>query len=306
MATYPDLIKNIFLSKDKGKDLGFFSVCLSKSGILSEMIVDDYLPVTRGNYEMCKSESGNAALWPMLLEKAYAKLYGCYANIGIEGFTGNVINDFTGAPYNEYTLSDLPERELEELVRRAFKKDELITVSDADTLVQFAVTGINGDDIEIRHPRGDAGEFPGGIRSSGKGKARVAISDLKSVFESITIVHYSSSSTLSKMPVPKKEACLHKVSVFQLAPDTNGTYYVSWHRSDNRCLIGSKSSSVNLYGADQGIITNKEMSSVSIFKLGSGNQPMLLKGNSSSQRDNCVEIELEAGAKYIVYVRDRE
>ena len=43
--------------------------------------------------------SGNGPeLWVLLLEKAYSKIHGCYANIEA-GLTGNAIRDLTGAPY---------------------------------------------------------------------------------------------------------------------------------------------------------------------------------------------------------------
>jgi hypothetical protein len=35
----------------------------------------------------------------LLLEKAYAKINGCYSNIEA-GLTGNAIRDLTGAPYD--------------------------------------------------------------------------------------------------------------------------------------------------------------------------------------------------------------
>lgn len=44
--------------------------------------------------------SGNGPeLWVLLLEKAYAKINGCYANVEA-GLTGNAIRDLTGAPYD--------------------------------------------------------------------------------------------------------------------------------------------------------------------------------------------------------------
>lgn len=49
------------------------------------------------NFDLINSGNG-PELWVLLLEKAYAKVHGCYANIEA-GLTGNAIRDLTGAPY---------------------------------------------------------------------------------------------------------------------------------------------------------------------------------------------------------------
>lgn len=302
MATRPEIINNIFLSKEDGKKDGFYSVCLSRSGIMSELVAFDYLPTSENGSPVCKSEESNASLWPMMLEKAYSQLYGCYANIGVEGLTGNVINDFTGAPYNRYMIQDHSEAELEELIAKASGSQALITVRDKENLVHFSVIENNGGKLKIRHPKVADGKFPQGLAGSKNGEAQIGVTQLKNLFESMTIVQYSSSFTLSKMAIPKEEACTQMVSVFQVTTNTNGEFFISWHRSDNRCLIGTKSSDVELYGASEGIISEKEITSLTIFKLNSENEPVFVKGSSSNQRDNCVKVGLDAGVNYIVYV----
>lgn len=124
MATQPQIIKNIFISKDEGREKGFYSISLCKNGIFSEVIIDDFLPSIGQNQQLCKSEESNASLWPMMMEKAYAKLYGCYSNIGIEGFTGNAINDFTGAPYTEHDITLTKVEEVKKILKNSVENQK--------------------------------------------------------------------------------------------------------------------------------------------------------------------------------------
>ena len=49
------------------------------------------------------SHSASAELWAILLEKAYAKAYGGFWNIGTGGFAEDAMKDLTGAP-TEYVV----------------------------------------------------------------------------------------------------------------------------------------------------------------------------------------------------------
>ena len=59
------------------------------------VVVDDFLPVDEHNdYVFAKSEEENE-IWPCILEKAYAKLYGGYENI-VEGQCHRVFAELSG------------------------------------------------------------------------------------------------------------------------------------------------------------------------------------------------------------------
>lgn len=45
-------------------------------------------------------------LWVSLLEKAYAKAYDCYWNIGTGGYGHEALMDLTGAPAENFSISD--------------------------------------------------------------------------------------------------------------------------------------------------------------------------------------------------------
>ena len=63
------------------------------------MVIDDYAAVLKGNTVdgVFEKLTDNNGLWPMLLEKAFAKFYGNYKTLN-GGFVGKAIELMTGAP----------------------------------------------------------------------------------------------------------------------------------------------------------------------------------------------------------------
>jgi len=99
VATRPDLLQSLFVDYSPNcENHGVYTVRLYKDGIWHNVIIDDQLPVTTDGqflFSRCKDPS---ELWLPLLEKAYAKLHGCYECL-MQGSVPLVMQDLTaGAP----------------------------------------------------------------------------------------------------------------------------------------------------------------------------------------------------------------
>ena len=126
LAEFPKRIRNIFLTQ-KTCDECVFSVQLCKNGLLKEIVVDDYIPVTADDQ---LAFSGNdKSLWVSVLEKAYAKAYGSYNLIEIKDVEG-ILRDLTCAPV--VTLDNSKEDLIKELFE-AYEKEWIILASAGDT-----------------------------------------------------------------------------------------------------------------------------------------------------------------------------
>lgn len=101
----PQLIKRLFASK-KLNENGIYSVWLCLSGVWKNIVIDDYFPCSHGHLLFAKIVDNQ--IWPILLEKAFAKAYFCYEAIE-RGHTIEAINLITGAPSEYVHLERLSE-----------------------------------------------------------------------------------------------------------------------------------------------------------------------------------------------------
>lgn len=76
MAENPENIQERFETKTVNK-VGIYLMTFYVNGVLTPVIVDDYLPTKFGR--LCFANSVDNEIWVCLLEKAWAKLYGTYA-----------------------------------------------------------------------------------------------------------------------------------------------------------------------------------------------------------------------------------
>ena len=95
LAEYPERIQRLLLTKTDTPE-HVYAVALNYCGNWKKIHLDGKFPVKRHSLAFAHTKS--AEIWVMLLEKAYAKLYGGYWNIGNGGVPGLALKDLTGAP----------------------------------------------------------------------------------------------------------------------------------------------------------------------------------------------------------------
>lgn len=118
------------------KYAGIFHFHFWRLGEWLDVVIDDYLPTINGELVYMKSQSKNE-FWSALLEKAYAKIAGCYEALA-GGQTGDALVDFTGG-VNEsvdireggYKSDDIKQAELFDKMFHAHKHKALISCSIA-------------------------------------------------------------------------------------------------------------------------------------------------------------------------------
>jgi hypothetical protein len=80
LASNPKRIQRLF-SPQKKNSYGCYSVFLNVFGVWEEVVLDHRFPCEMFTKKLWFSGTENAEMWPLLLEKAYAKIHGGYANI---------------------------------------------------------------------------------------------------------------------------------------------------------------------------------------------------------------------------------
>uniref|UniRef100_A0A8C4RQT2 Calpain catalytic domain-containing protein n=1 Tax=Erpetoichthys calabaricus TaxID=27687 RepID=A0A8C4RQT2_ERPCA len=140
--------KDIFsqvLPTDQGynyKYAGIFHFRFWQFGKWVDVVIDDKLPILDNNYLSVAPANGNE-FWPALLEKAYAKLCGSYADMD-SGCVSEALMDFTGGIHFNFTLCD-PPPDMWNIFRRAYKKNSLMACGTPRT-----PTGVRAISVFIR------------------------------------------------------------------------------------------------------------------------------------------------------------
>ena len=105
LADRPERIMKLFEETEVNQE-GIFCIHMNKHGLPVKIIVDDYIPWWKDRKSPLEAFSrGTKECWVQLIEKAYAKLHGCYDLIR-SGWTHDAMRDLTGAPgwyYNCHT-----------------------------------------------------------------------------------------------------------------------------------------------------------------------------------------------------------
>ena len=128
---------------------GIFKFRFWKMGQWVEIVVDDRLPVIDGKLIYIHSREVNE-FWSALVEKAYAKLNGCFESLKT-GIPGEALVDFTGGISETIKLSDnMSHKEIDAIFQKLVEvqKNHALIVANIDdpnneqrTLPQGLVTG---------------------------------------------------------------------------------------------------------------------------------------------------------------------
>ncbi|XP_061107062.1 calpain-1 catalytic subunit-like [Conger conger] len=124
--TFQQHILKKVLPTDQGfqKDYaGIFHFRFWRFGKWVDVVIDDKLPTLNGNFFFVHSKTPNE-FWPALLEKAYAKVCGSYADMN-SGDVSEALMDFTGGIHMTFQLKDVPS-DLWALMHRAAKSKSLM------------------------------------------------------------------------------------------------------------------------------------------------------------------------------------
>ena len=109
ICDYPGLIKNIFINKEYNPD-GYYTLVLFIDGEYKTIYLDDYFPCLKGTNIPYFTKVNNFSFWPLLLEKAWAKINGSYQN-ALSGWPNDIFRAFTGFACEELNHSEeTPER----------------------------------------------------------------------------------------------------------------------------------------------------------------------------------------------------
>ena len=137
LAEYPDRVKNIFITKEVN-EAGCYAVNLFVNGERRTVVVDDYFPYDEDNERWAfsrpseeedeKNGKTTKEIWVLILEKAWAKVYGSYQRIEA-GLAGEAFNALTGCPHRFYRHSAIKEKDALKERNRLFA-----TILQADKL----------------------------------------------------------------------------------------------------------------------------------------------------------------------------
>ncbi|XP_069748202.1 calpain-5-like [Narcine bancroftii] len=125
---------------------GIFHFRFWRFGEWVDVVIDDRLPTVNGQLIYCHSNSKNE-FWSALVEKAYAKLAGCYESLD-GGNTADALVDFTGGVSEPIDLMEGKFASVEESRLQLF--DKLLKVHSREGLISCSIKVTSAAEMEAR------------------------------------------------------------------------------------------------------------------------------------------------------------
>ncbi|EKX41715.1 hypothetical protein GUITHDRAFT_141718 [Guillardia theta CCMP2712] len=100
-----DLLEVLIPSTENGRAYGIYTVRYYKYGQWHNVVIDDRIPCDQVNVPLYTRSSDPQQIWPMLLEKAYAKMHGCYEAL-VTGSVTYALRDLTGGAAQAINLRE--------------------------------------------------------------------------------------------------------------------------------------------------------------------------------------------------------
>ena len=146
LTLYSELIDRVIpatpaQSFDKKEYVGAFRFYFWRFGKWEEVVVDDYLP-TYHNRLVYMHSGTRDEFWSALLEKAYAKLVGCYDSLR-GGSTCESMTDLTGGFTEVFELKSRAPPQLFQIMEKATERESLMCCSINQTSGMAAETKLS-------------------------------------------------------------------------------------------------------------------------------------------------------------------
>ncbi|KAM8903444.1 calpain-5a isoform 2-T2 [Spinachia spinachia] len=125
---------------------GIFHFRFWRFGQWVDVVIDDRLPTANGELVYCHSNDSNE-FWSALVEKAYAKMCGCYEGLD-GGNTADALVDFTGGVSEPMDLMESDLKDNEEKRSELFER--VLKVHDRGGLISCSIRATTAADMEAR------------------------------------------------------------------------------------------------------------------------------------------------------------
>ena len=130
LAEIPDRISKLFKNKE-ANPYGVYAVNVCEMGEWREIVVDSLFPCKNKSAGPIFTRGNDQELWVLILEKAWAKIYGSYGKIEA-GLTREVLHDLTGAPTEYFLTQDDDPEKIWEAIAQGEIKNYAMTCGSGD------------------------------------------------------------------------------------------------------------------------------------------------------------------------------